>query len=71
MPKDPTEVVVRGLLSAGQAAGLGSIERYRNDAHYKGTIDRTAKVAVEALKIEEAEQSSEGAPLYRIRGLED
>ena len=72
MPKDPIEVVVRGLLAAGQAAGLGSMDRYRNDAHYKATIDRTAKVAFEALRIEAAEQvSSDGGPLYRIRGLED
>lgn len=72
MPKDPIEVVVSGLETAGQAAGLGSIDRYQNDAHCRGTIDRTARVAVDVLNIELAEPAcSEGTPLYRIRGLED
>jgi hypothetical protein len=70
MRKDPIEAVVSGLFAADQAAGLGSIDRYQNDAHYRGTIDRTARVAVEALKIEPAEPAS-ATPLYRIRGLEE
>ena len=72
MPKEPFDVVVQGLLNAGQAAGLDSIDRYAKDSHYKATIDRTARVAVDALKIEPAgEQSADGAPLFRIRALEE
>lgn len=68
MARDPFQVVVDGLLKAGQAAGLGSIDRYTKDSHYKATIDRTAKTAVDALKIEAAEDAQ---GLYRIHGLDD
>ncbi|MGQ0679337.1 MAG: hypothetical protein ACT4OM_06760 [Actinomycetota bacterium] len=66
MAKDPFQVVVDGLLAAGQAAGLGSLDRYVKDGHYKSTIDRTARVAVDALGIEPA-----GEGLYRLGGLEE
>lgn len=68
MAKDPFQVVVDGLLKAGQAAGLGSIDRYAKDAHYQATIDRTARTAVDALQIEAAEGVH---GLYRIHGLDD
>lgn len=67
MTRDPFTVVVEGLLRAGQKAGLGSIDRYADDRHYQATIDRTARVAVDALGIEPVEGSG---GLYRLRGLE-
>lgn len=67
---DPALVIVNGLLKSADEAGLKATQRYEKDAHYQATIWKTADVAVVALGIEQLEDSAEGYPVFRLRGVE-
>ncbi|MEX0791286.1 MAG: hypothetical protein WD178_10965 [Actinomycetota bacterium] len=69
--KDPALVIVNGLLKSADDLGLNATERYGKDAHYQATLWKTADTAVAALGIEEASQSEDGYPLFRLRGVEE
>ncbi|HEX2149114.1 MAG TPA: hypothetical protein VHI31_02930 [Actinomycetota bacterium] len=69
--KDPALVIVNGLLKSADELGLKASERYEKDAHYQATLWKTADTAVEALGIEQAEDSGAGFPLFRLKGVEE
>ena len=69
--KDPALVIVNGLLQSADELGLKATERYEKDAHYQATLWKTADTAVEALGIEQVEDSGGGFPLFRLKGVEE
>lgn len=69
--KDPALVIVNGLLKSADELGLNASERYEKDAHYQATLWKTADTAVEALGIEQVEQTGAGFPLFRLKGVEE
>ena len=64
-------VIVNGLLKSADELGLKASERYEKDAHYQATLWKTADTAVEALGIEQVEDSGAGFPLFRLKGVEE